>query len=90
MKQGADASKAGEAVNVVTADQVKKEGKGRYAIEFGQSATFDKNDTFAGKGNGVADTAKKAVQLTVPNKTASNMAQGVYNAKITWSVVTAQ
>lgn len=90
LAQGKDSATPGAAVEVVNADQAAKEGKGRYAIEYGQSETFNKDDEFAGKGNGVAKTATESVKLAVPNKTASNMAKGSYEAKITWSIVEAQ
>lgn len=75
------------AVDVVKADGATKQGKGRYAIEFGQSANYDQAVEGAGK-NGTKDTSKKAVNLFVPNKTASKMLNGNYTAKITWSINT--
>lgn len=78
----------GEQQTVLTASKDKKEGKGRYVLEYGQSKDYDENAKGAGKG-GVKDTAHKSVALDIPGSTASNMAKGTYEAKITWNVVTA-
>ncbi|MGX7024193.1 WxL domain-containing protein [Vagococcus hydrophili] len=74
-------------VEVFKADAAKKEGKGRYTLEFGQSKDYQAPTGVI--GTGTPDTADKAVQLTIPNKTASNMAKGTYESKVTWSLVTA-
>lgn len=63
---------------VVTADQVKKEGKGRYIMSFGKSNAEEANDT-----------TDKSVKLTIPAVTASNMAVDTYTAKVTWKIVAA-
>lgn len=78
--------KTPNAIEVFTADAANKEGKGRYTLEYGQSADYKALPTTIGAG--VADTADKSVELTVPMKTASNMAKGTYVAKVTWSVLT--
>lgn len=77
----------GNAITVLTADKAKNEGKGRYILEYGQSATYDETKEGAAK-NGTADTAKTAVELKIPGKVASNMSIGDYTSKITWTVVT--
>lgn len=74
----------GEAQEVIKA--TTDQGKGRYVLEFGQSADFEKVDGTV--GTGTKDSAKEAVQLKIPNKTSSNMRTGKYTAKITWSLVT--
>lgn len=61
-----------------------KQGKGRYVAEFGQSKDYVAPENVIGAG--VADTADKSVELTIPMKTASNMAQGDYVAKIQWAL----
>lgn len=70
--------------NLLTADGSKKEGKGRYVVEFGQSADYVSGPG-AGLG-GTAGTADKAVNLMVPTKTAANMVKSDYQAKIQWIV----
>ncbi|MDA9470507.1 WxL domain-containing protein [Enterococcus sp. 5H] len=67
-------TESNDAVAVVTADQDKEEGKGRYIMAFGDS----RNETDA-----------NSVKLTVPAATASNMAEDDYVAKVTWKVVAA-
>ena len=79
--------KSPNAVTVFEADATNKEGKGRYALEFGQSKDYVKLPSTI--GTGAADTADKSVELKVPMKTAANMAKGTYQAKVTWSIVTA-
>lgn len=61
-----------------------QQGKGRYVVEFGQSAGYTPATNVI--GTGVADTADKSVELTIPMSTASNMAQGDYVAKIQWAL----
>lgn len=80
--------KQGEAVTVVEAakDAAKEEGKGRYVVEFGQSADYTQQPGTVGTPK--ADSIKDAVKLTIPNKTASNMQKGTYTAKVTWTLVT--
>ncbi|MFW7431150.1 WxL domain-containing protein [Vagococcus carniphilus] len=78
----------GAPVTVITADKAKEEGKGRYTLEFGQSDEYDATKPGAPQG-GIAGTDKNSVKLTVPTKTAANMKKGAYEAKITWTVVTA-
>lgn len=73
-------TESGGAVTAVTADQAKSEGKGRYTMEFGQSAE---------SAVGTKGTDDKSVQLTVPASTATNMALDTYTAKITWKIVAA-
>lgn len=73
---------ANDAKTVVTASKANKEGKGRYSLEFGQSAGFT--------GTGTPDTADKSVKLTVPASTASNMVTGDYVAKVMWKIVAAK
>lgn len=84
--------KTGEAVTIFTADGAKKEGKGRYVIEFGQSKEYDASvkpaPAGSNLGTGTVDTADKAVKLTIPMKTASSMAKGAYTATVTWSLAT--
>lgn len=77
-----------EAKTVLVADKAKEEGKGRYVLEYGQSDSYNEATEGAGKG-GTAGTAKTAVALDIPGKTAANMAKGNYAAKITWNVVVA-
>ena len=72
---------ANDAKTVVTADQTKQEGKGRYIMEFGQSSTSE---------NGTPGTDANSVKLTVPASTASNMAVGDYTATVTWKITAAQ
>ena len=72
----------GGAKTVVTADKEKKEGKGTYVMEFGQSAKYEGTE-------GTAGTDGTAVKLTVPAATASNMALDTYTAKVTWKVTAA-
>lgn len=79
----------GNAVEVFNADKDAKQGKGRYALEFGQSDDFVQ-DNATMIGTGTPKTAAESVKLTIPNKTASNMSKGNYEAKITWSIVEAQ
>ncbi|MBP2099891.1 WxL domain-containing protein [Enterococcus rivorum] len=67
-----------DAKTVVTADKVKKEGKGRYIMSFGKS-----NADLA------KDTTDKSIKLTIPAVTASNMAVDTYTAKVTWKIVAA-
>ena len=74
---------AGDAVTVVTADQEKKEGKGRLTMEFGQSKDYNT------QGDDKA-TADKSVKLTVPAATATDMAAGDYEAEVTWKIVAAE
>lgn len=69
------------AKTVVTASQTAEEGKGRYVMEFGQSATST---------SGTPGTDADSVKLTVPAATASNMAVDTYTAKVTWKVVAAE
>ncbi|MGX7201903.1 WxL domain-containing protein [Enterococcus plantarum] len=71
---------ANDAKTIVTASKDKKEGKGRYAMEFGQS----ENSTV-----GVAGTDANSVKLTVPAATASNMAATNYTATVTWKITAA-
>lgn len=78
----------GTAETVITADKAKQEGKGRYTFEFGQSDEYNATNPGAPQG-GIAGTDKNSVKLTVPTKTAANMKKGAYEAKITWTVVTA-
>lgn len=78
----------GAPATVITADKAKQEGKGRYTFEFGQSDEYDATKPGAPQG-GIAGTDKNSVKLTVPTKTAANMKKGAYEAKITWTVVTA-
>lgn len=79
--------KTPNAVEVFVAEEAGKEGKGRYSLEYGQSDDFKALPTTIGQG--LAGSAEESVKLTVPMKTASNMAKGVYEAKVTWSIVTA-
>ena len=78
----------GAAKTVVTAsnDKAKEEGKGRYVVEFGQSADYTKQPGTVGEGK--PGTADSSVTLTVPTKTASNMKLGSYVAKVQWSLLT--
>jgi hypothetical protein len=69
-----------DAKTIVTASQDKKEGKGRYVMEFGQS-----KDSTAG----VPDTDANSVKLTIPSATASNMAATNYTATVTWKITAA-
>ncbi len=78
----------GPAVDVAVAKA--DEGKGRFAIAYGQSDTFDSTDKFAGKGTSKVNSAHESVQLMVPNKTASNMAKGNYTSTITWTISAAE
>ncbi|OTN88810.1 hypothetical protein A5819_001302 [Enterococcus sp. 7E2_DIV0204] len=71
---------ANDAKTIVTASKDKKEGKGRYIMEFGQS----KDSTL-----GVAGTDANSVKLTVPATTASNMAATNYTATVTWKITAA-
>lgn len=66
------------AVTVVTADKMNKEGKGRYTMAFGKSDVDSEKDTTG-----------KSVQLEIPAKTASNMAVDTYTAIITWKIIAA-
>lgn len=66
-----------DAVTVVAASKDKKEGKGRFIMEFGQSA----DSTTGEKG-----TDANSVKLTVPAKIASNMAVTDYKAVVTWKI----
>ncbi|MGX6969583.1 WxL domain-containing protein [Vagococcus bubulae] len=74
---------AGDAVTVVTADQKKKEGKGRFMMEFGQSKDYN------AQGEDKA-TDDKSVKLTVPAATATDMVKGDYEAEVTWKIVAAE
>lgn len=78
----------GAASTVLTADKTKQEGKGRYTLEFGQSSDYNSQTPGAGQ-NGTAGSLDESVALNIPTNTASNMAKGNYDAKITWSVVVA-
>lgn len=69
----------GGSKTVVTADKNAKEGKGTYAMEFGQSAAYT--------GGGAPGTDASSVKLTVPSATASNMAVDTYTATVTWKIV---
>lgn len=71
---------ADDAKPVVTASKTAKEGKGRYVMEFGQSASSTA---------GTPETETNSVLLTVPAATASNMAVGDYTAKVTWKITAA-
>ncbi|MEG0256028.1 WxL domain-containing protein [Vagococcus sp.] len=75
----------GNLVEFASADATKQAGKGRFALEFGQGTKYDKDLEGVDK-TGKADTAKESVTLTVPNKTASDMKKGTYNAKVTWVI----
>ena len=77
-------SEDGGSINVVSADQAAKQGKGEYFVEFGQSANWDATNHPDGQGQ--ADTAAESVQLTVPKATASTMATGDYEAVVTWTL----
>lgn len=80
-----DENTSGPAIKILQAGA--DQGKGRFAIEYGQSDKFDPADPAAGKGAaGLNNSAKDAVKLFVPNSTASNMAKGDYVAKITWTI----
>lgn len=70
---------------VATADEAKQAGRGRYVLEFGQSADYDANKPGAAPG-GVKDTADKSVKLTVPQSVSSNMTKGTYSAKVLWAI----
>ena len=74
---------AGDAVTVVTADKDKKEGKGRFVMEFGQSKDYN------AQGEDKAADAK-SVKLTVPASTATDMAAGDYEAEVTWKITAAE
>lgn len=80
-----DLGEGTDAQTIVRADKDTKQGKGRYVLEFGQKT--DAAEAEGVVGTPVADTDDKSVELTIPNKTASNMAKGNYEAKITWSLV---
>lgn len=69
-----------DAKTVVNALKTNEEGKGRYIMEFGQSSTSP---------TGTPGTADKAVKLTVPGATASNMAVDDYTAEVTWKIIAA-
>lgn len=76
-------SVGGGAETIVTA--TGKQGKGLWAVEFGQSNDFAGNVVHTGtKG-----TAGQGVKLTVPAATSSNMVKGDYAAEVTWSLVVA-
>ena len=62
---------------VVTASQAAEEGKGRFIMSFGQSTTST---------IGTPGTEDKSVELKIPAGTASNMAEGTYEAEITWTI----
>ncbi|WP_430602380.1 hypothetical protein IGJ02_002719 [Enterococcus sp. DIV0724b] len=70
-----------DAQPVVKADKDKKEGKGRYIMEFGQS-----KDSSVGEKS----TDANSVKLTVPAVTASNMAATDYTATVTWKITAAE
>ncbi|WP_348922398.1 WxL domain-containing protein [Enterococcus rotai] len=86
VQTGFDLAFAGGAKTVVTADKVKKEGKGTYVIEFGQSADYKPG---TGAPAGAPGTDASSVELTVPTTTASNMVLDTYTAKVTWKIVAA-
>ncbi|UUV99461.1 WxL domain-containing protein [Vagococcus luciliae] len=71
------------AVTVVTADKTKKEGKGRFVMEFGQSKDYN-----AQGADKAADA--KSVKLTVPAATATDMVKGDYEAEVTWKIIAAE
>lgn len=60
-------------------------GKGEYFVEYGQSAGWAPA-SHLGANKGVADTANKAVQLTIPQATVATMTTGNYEAVVTWTL----
>ena len=72
---------ANDAKTVVVADKAKKEGKGRYVMEFGQSSSSTV---------GTVGTDANSVKLTIPAATASNMAVADYTATVAWKITAAE
>lgn len=77
---------------VVTADKTKKEGKGTFVVEFGQSEKYKPKEGMpAGNiGEDKKGTDSKSVELTVPAATASNMTLDTYTAVVTWKIEAAE
>lgn len=86
-------SAAGDkAVDVVVASKTVGEGKGTFAMEFGQSKDYVPG-TGAPAGNLGANgegTAHNSVELKVPAASASNMNIDTYIATVTWKIVAAK
>jgi len=69
------------------------EGKGRFVLEFGRSATYNEADVSKDSnvfGTAAPGTDKESVKLTVPTTISSNLVADEYTAKIQWSIVAAK